>query len=167
MWCESRAITPWLGREPIQSVAVGFSRTSSLARGLFQRAEPTLQRHFAFSFGQGIKDALPEAGVAPQSIALVRRLPRAALLGQCATGGAGAHHPEDAGEHGAMVVTRSPPRRLLRREERLDEVPLVVGELHGRHGGWQRSADERPGALALRSRSVAAGGDRLVRPAAP
>jgi hypothetical protein len=44
---------------------------------------------------QGFKDALPEAGGAPQPIALVRRLPLAARLGHRAPRGARAHHPED------------------------------------------------------------------------
>src|SRR4051794_19090256 len=49
-------------------------------RRLFQQAVLTLQRHFTFSFGQSLKDALPEAGGAPQPITRVDRLPLAALL---------------------------------------------------------------------------------------
>ena len=41
--------------------------------------EEILQPHLAISFWQGFEDALPEAGDAPHPIALVRRLPLAAL----------------------------------------------------------------------------------------
>ena len=91
----------------------------SSSRGVFQQAGSFPTATLRVPFGQSLKDALPEAGGAPAPIALVRRFPLAALLGHRAPRGPRAHHPQDAGEHGPVVMARSPGRWLLGRQQRL------------------------------------------------
>ena len=62
----------------------------------------------------------PEAGGAPEPVPLVGRLPLAVFRWHRAPRGAGAHHPQDAGEHGPVVMARPPRRWLLGREQRRD-----------------------------------------------
>ena len=117
-------------------------------------AKWSLQRHFASSLGSVCKDARPEAGGAPEPVPLVGRLPLAVFRRHRAPRGAGAHHPQDAGEHGPVVVARPPRRRLLRREQRL------------RRGATRRrSAPPRPLRAAVRRGRVAGspGGARAAR----
>ena len=127
--------------------------------------EWSLQRHLASSWGQLGKDALPETGGAPEPVPLVGRLPLAVLLWHRSPRGSGAHHPQDADEHGPVVVGRPPRHGLLRWQHRRDTLPLGVGQPHldrarrwcGAGGWWGRPAERAP-------RGVAAGSDRLVGP---
>ena len=105
--------------------------------------EQPLQRHFASSLSQFCKDARPETGGTPEPVPLVGRLPRAVFRWHRPPRGAGAYHPQDAGEDGPVVVARPPGRWLLGREQRLDQAPLGVGQLclgwcrqRSRAGGW-------------------------------
>ena len=67
-----------------------------------------------------------------------------------------------------MVVARSPGRGLLRWEQRLDQVPLGVGQPRLDHRRWRCSAREGQGSLTGDTpRGVTARGNRLVGPAPP
>ena len=157
-----------LDRSPINPTESTMAAYDSCPAGLFQRAGLFLQRHLAFSFGQSLKEALPEAGGAPHPRALVGRFPRAVLPGHRPPGGLGAHHPQDAGEHRAVIVARPSPCRLLRREDRRDAMPLGVGQPRLDHWRWRSGAGGRWGLPAeCATCGVRASGDRLVGPAPP
>ena len=130
--------------------------------------KPSLQRHLVSCLGQRRNDALPQAGGAPQPIPFVRRLPFAVLLRHRPPRGPGAHHPQDAAEHGAVVVARSAFRRLLRWESGRNAEPLGGAESGIGRRGRRGSAGGRPGRSPIRPpRGGAAGGDRLVGPPPP
>jgi hypothetical protein len=149
-----------LGRNSVRSSAHGAVKRGELLREFQNRP---LQRHFTSSRSQRGQDARPEAGGAPESVPLVRRLPLAVFRWQRSPGGAGAHHPQDASEHGPVVVARPSGRGLLGREQRLDPAPLGVGQLHLGGRGRRSSAGGRCGRSAERTpRGMAARGNRLV-----
>jgi hypothetical protein len=132
-------------------------------RGVFQHAGSSLQRHLGSSRGQLRKDAWPKAGGAPASVPLVGRLPLAVFRWHRPPRGVGAHHPEDAGEDGPMVMARSSGRGLLGREQRLNPAPLGVGQLHLGGCGRRSSAGGRCGRSAERvPRGMTARGNRLM-----
>jgi hypothetical protein len=64
-----------------------------------------------------------------------------------------------------VVMARPPGRGLLRREQRLDQAPLGVGQLHLGRCGWRCGSGGWHGRPTKRvSRGVATGSDRLVGP---
>ncbi len=147
---------------------------------VFQHPERPLQHQLAL-FGrrsqqsflsQRLEDALPKALLQPQLVAPVGGLPLAVLLRHLPPGGTRSRHPQDATEHRAVIVVRSPCWRLVR-DERLDYLPLFVGK---RRSFRRKHADLRTGAFLGRffstqdvpsgsTRLFAAGGNRL--PGAP
>jgi hypothetical protein len=71
---------------------------------------------------------VPDAGPLPAAEAGVHGLPLAVPLRQVAPGGAGLQAPEDAVDDRLVVQVRLADRRLLRRQVRLQLVPLLVGQ---------------------------------------
>src|SRR3954464_427393 len=120
------------------SALSGASRPSSEARTsrLLSFRKRPLQHHLAL-FGsrsrqsflsQRFEDALPEALLQPQLVAPVGSLPLAELLlWHLPPGETRSCHPQDAAEHRPVIVVRPPCWRLVR-DERLDYLPLFVGE---------------------------------------
>jgi hypothetical protein len=76
------------------------------------------------------QDAGPLPLLKPTMARLVRRIP----LGKIFPGGARAEHPKDAVQHLARIPPRSPAAVLptFRFKERLDDRPLLVGQVHAR-----------------------------------
>lgn len=64
----------------------------------------------------------------PEPVAFVRGFPFATFGRQVAPRGPRAHDPEDAAEHPPVVMAWPPNRWSLRRQERLDRLPLCVGQ---------------------------------------
>lgn len=75
----------------------------------------------------GIHQAIPDASLAPAVEAIVGAGVRPVSLRQIAPRRARAQHPEDAVENAAIVLRfgTSP----VRRQQRLDNTPLEVGQL--------------------------------------
>jgi hypothetical protein len=78
-------------------------------------------------FHDGVHQAVPDAILAPAVEAIVGRRVRPVSLGKIAPGCTGAQNPEDTVENLAVVLRlHSPPPR---RQERLDDAPLEVGQV--------------------------------------
>src|SRR5215211_6090879 len=86
---------------------------------------------FDFIINQKTDQALPDAEVAPEPVALVGRLPFAELERHVPPGGVRAHDPEDPTQDRAVVVARPAGWWPLGRQERTDPLPFDVGQLCG------------------------------------
>lgn len=117
---------------------------------------------------QGDEDTLPESGVAPQTVSLVRCLPLAARRRDLAPRSVGARHRQNAVEHRAVIVARSARGRLLRREQRPDAFPSRIAQLPAQRRAGQRSTDRtRIAPLRYPSGGVTTSSDRLICPPPP
>jgi hypothetical protein len=81
---------------------------------------------------QGEQNLLQGVVGTPAIEVVVDRLPRAELVGQVSPGRAGVENPEDSTHDQLQVASRS-TRRCCRREQRLDQFPLLVRELMPNH----------------------------------
>ena len=85
-------------------------------------------------FGQNpenlLERAIPHPALKPAVAGLVGRIPRREVL----PGGSGAQHPQDAIQDVPWIAIRAPAYalldRLLFREDRAYECPLLFGEIH-------------------------------------
>ena len=122
---------------------------------------------------ESLEDPWPEAGLTPQPIATIDRMPWAELGWELVPGGIGAEDPEDAGQDGAGGPADSPDR-CSRSKQWLHADPLGLGQVRpvrhrsssarrcgGRSGTARRRACSRP------RQDMAAAGDRLVGPSPP
>src|SRR5215213_1103107 len=98
------------------------------ANGSLQHQLALFGRRFQQSFlSQRSEDTLPETLPQPQLVAPVRGLPLAELFRHLSPRRSRPRHPQDASEYGAVVVVGA-ARWRLGRDERLDYLPLFVGE---------------------------------------
>src|SRR5205823_2503008 len=77
----------------------------------------------------GREDPVPEPGLPPAPEPAVHRRPRAVPLRQVAPGRPGPLAPQDAVDDPPMVRVWPARLRPLRRQERLQPLPLLVGQL--------------------------------------
>ena len=84
--------------------------------------------------GQAREQVPQDAGPLPLLESTMARLVRRIPIGKILPRGAGAQHPEDAVQHIARVTPRAPAAVLppFWFKERLDDRPLLVGEVHAR-----------------------------------
>jgi hypothetical protein len=83
--------------------------------------------------GERIKEALEDAGFLPAIEAAGHRAPGAIALGQVPPGGPGTQDPQEAVQD-APVIDRRPTRaRCLGREQRLQPLPLGIGQIASVH----------------------------------
>jgi hypothetical protein len=95
--------------------------------GDYQQAQ-SLQGHFGGWVCQGVDDTLPEPLVAPEPVSFICPVSLAILLRHLPPRQL---RPDDSQypiEYRAVIVSRSPGRRLLRRQERLDSFPLGIAQ---------------------------------------
>ena len=81
-------------------------------------------------FGQ---DSLPQPLLPPAVKPAGCGAPRAVAFRQGAPGSAGAQHSQDAVDDGAMVFARPSRRRLLRRQQRVRPLPLLIAQVSASH----------------------------------
>jgi hypothetical protein len=117
---------------------------------------------------EGLEEAGPEAGLAPQAVAAIDRVPGAELRRELMPGSIGTEHPEDAGQDGAGG-TADATGGCSGSKEWLHAGPLRLRQVRPvRHGGsGARRCDGWSGAARYRacprsSQDVATPGDRLV-----
>lgn len=92
---------------------------------------------------QGMQDPFQRAISAPVLEAAVARLVGPIPLRKLLPRGSRSQHPEDAAQHLARLTPRSPPPVLAPpglRDQRLDERPLGIGQVHANSG---RSASRK------------------------
>lgn len=77
---------------------------------------------------EGLEDPLPNALAAPAEQSVVAGLPLPIPFGHVPPGGAGAQHPEDALHHPPVIGVGAAGARLLRRQQRFELCPLLVGQ---------------------------------------
>ena len=82
---------------------------------------------------QGFEHALPEACPAPAVEAARHRSDCAIALRQVSPGCAGAQHPQDAVDDGAVVVIGAASPRPLRGQQGRQALPLLVRQLVTSH----------------------------------
>ncbi len=70
----------------------------------------------------------PDSGLAPALVATVQRVPWPKVGRHLAPCGSRMHYPQHAFERTPVVIGRTPPRRFLRREERSDLCPSLLGQ---------------------------------------
>jgi hypothetical protein len=80
---------------------------------------------------EGVKDSLPDPGLARALIATVHGFPGTELLGKVPPGGAGSGNPEHARQNRPVIIVRATGLRFLGREERSNALPVLIRELEG------------------------------------
>src|SRR2546430_7834034 len=83
----------------------------------------------------GLKETLPDTRFAPAIETAGHSAPRTIAFRQIAPRGTGAQHPQDAVEDASMIQSRSTRFRFLRWKQRLEPLPLRVGEFFAFHTG--------------------------------
>src|SRR5262245_23285958 len=83
----------------------------------------------------GLKETLPDTRFAPAIETTGHRAPRTIAFRQIAPRGTGAQHPQDAVEDASMIQSGSTRLRFLRWKQRLEPLPLGVGEFFAFHTG--------------------------------
>ena len=76
---------------------------------------------------------MPDTSLLPTVEAAGYGTPRAIALGQIPPGSSGAQYPEDAIEDASMIDGRSAGLRFLWGEQRLQPLPLCIGQLSSVH----------------------------------
>ncbi len=84
---------------------------------------------------QGGEDLLPDVGLLPVAKPAVDGAPQTESLGQVAPRGAGAQDPENAFEHGPVVLGGPAGAGVLRRQQRTKALPLRVAQFTPLHAG--------------------------------
>jgi hypothetical protein len=90
----------------------------------------------AMGVGLGLhcrEELLPDASPLPAVEAAGDRAPRAIALGQIPPGSPGAQNPENAIEDTSMINSRSTGLGFLWREQRLEPLPLRIGQVSSVH----------------------------------
>jgi hypothetical protein len=82
-------------------------------------------------FADRSEDLLGDLGVLPAGEVPVHRLPRREVLWQLPPRTAGAHHVQDAVDDQPARVLLRTPTGLRRRQQRLDQLPLLIGQVRG------------------------------------
>ena len=83
--------------------------------------------------GVAVKETLPDTRFAPAIETAGHRAPRTIAFRQIAPRGTGAQHPQDAVEDASMIQSGSTRFRFLRWKQRLEPLPLRVGEFFSFH----------------------------------
>src|ERR687884_2126951 len=107
---------------------IGPSSRVAILRRLCEATVLVLQRHFLARAMEGLEDAGPEAGLAPQAVATVDRVPWTEVGWELMPGSIGAEHPEDAGQHSAGRSADATDR-CSGSKQRLDAGPLFVRQV--------------------------------------
>ena len=133
------------GAETPLTAASGFSfgpsgRTRCMLVGSNDRAIDIVNGPVALALGigllrHGLKETLPETRFAPAIETAGHRAPRTIAFRQSAPRGTGAQHPQDAVEDASMIQSGSTRLRFLRWKQRLEPLPLRVGEFFAFHTG--------------------------------
>src|SRR5918997_857261 len=126
---------------------------------------PRLRSRHVF-ISQNPQDTWPQTLLDSQLVAPEGSLPLAVLLRHLSPRRSGPSHPQDAAQDDAVIVGRAAYLALLRRQQRNQQGPLLVGEV--RLFGRDRRALERPFCAQRSPRRApcgpAAGRHGLVRP---
>ena len=133
------------GAETPLTAASGFScgpsgRTRCMLVGSHDRAIDIVHGPVDLARGigllrHGLKETLPETRFAPAIETAGHRAPRTRAFRHIAPRGTGAQHPQDAVEDASMIQSRSTRLRFLRWKQRLEPLPLRVGEFFAFHTG--------------------------------
>jgi hypothetical protein len=133
------------GAETPLTAASGFSfgpsgRTRCMLVGSNDRAIDIVHGPVDLALGiglllHGLKETLPDTRFAPAIETAGHRAPRTIAFRQIAPRGTGAQHPQDAVEDASMIQSGSTRLRFLRWKQRLEPLPLRVGEFFAFHTG--------------------------------
>ena len=127
---------PWASPEGFGFSPVGGTR--GMLVGSNDRAIDRVHRpmHLPRGIGlrwDGLKEAWPDTGFSPTIEAAGHRAPGAIAFRSIAPGGTGAQHPQDAIDDHSMVRSGPAGGGFLRGKQRLEPLPLRVGEFFSFH----------------------------------
>ena len=133
------------GAETPLTAASGFSfgpsgRTRGMLVGSNDRAIDRVHGPVDLALGiglllHGLKETLPDTRFAPAIETAGHRAPRTRAFRHIAPRGTGAQHPQDAVEDASMIQSGSTRLRFLRWKQRLEPLPLRIGEFFAFHTG--------------------------------